>query len=106
MKLNDSGYITEISTTEAVALLNSVLFSHEPARQNGKSRTVTNYLIAWNNIMTDVANRYTVYAPRYIGKSGAAYIYQCTACNKHFEVLDEHGNYCPNCGVLLKENKK
>ena len=52
MKINEEGYITDISTAEAVAMLNGVFMDAGCARQNGKSRLTYNYMFAWQHILS------------------------------------------------------
>lgn len=52
MKINEEGYITDISTEEAVAMLNGVFMDCPRARQCGKTRTIYNYMFAWQHILS------------------------------------------------------
>lgn len=55
MKIDDYGYIVELSTIEAVQIIQSYFDKIPTARGNGKSIYTTNIMTAWNKICKEIS---------------------------------------------------
>ncbi len=70
MRVNEQGYITQITVKEAIEQLNALFMGPLMARGNGKSIMSTNQLTAWNKVLEyiDALEKeivgYKCYAPK------------------------------------------